>query len=430
MDQSQPEQDVTEKVNVFTLPPSEVSNEKPGDFDKAPDGGLQAWLTTAGAAFTFFAALGFANSFGVFEEYYLSHQLKDQPADKIAWIGSLSTFLQLASGAVGGPLFDRYGAWVIRPAAVAYVFSLMMTSLCEKYWQFMLAQGVLLGISMGLLQFPSMAAVMQYFDKNIAAALGAAVAGSSIGGVVIPIALSKMLNSTSLGFGWSVRIIGFVVTPLLAFSCLTVKARLPPRKTSFYLPSAFTKIDFCLLVSAMFFMFFGFFTPLFYMPTYAVSRGMDATLASYLVAILNAASTFGRVIPGVLADKVGRLNVLSVGGIITGVLIFCMNKPQSNAALIVYSVIFGFWSGTIISGATAALSILIPDPRTTGTYLGMALGVSSMAALIGPPVNGVLVTKYHGFAEVSVLSGTTCVFGGLLALAIKAQTPQGLLGRV
>ncbi|KAJ5510037.1 hypothetical protein LT330_007088 [Penicillium expansum] len=420
----------SKKPSDDTLNTSENDEKTICDSDRAPDGGLRAWLTTAGAACTFFAALGFANSFGIFEEYYLSHQLKDQSADKVAWIGSLSAFLQLATGAVGGPLFDRYGAWVIRPAAILYVFSLMMTSLCEKYWQFMLTQGVLLGVSMGLLQFPSMAAVMQYFDKNIAAALGAAVAGSSIGGVVIPIALSKMLNSTSLGFGWSVRIIAFVVTPLLAFSCLTVKARLPPRRTTFYIPSAFTKVDFCLLVSAMFFMFFGFFTPLFYIPTYAVSRGMDATLASYLLAILNAASTFGRVIPGVLADRFGRLNVLSLGGIMTGIIIFCMNKAESNPALIVYSIAFGFWSGTIISGASAVLSILVPNPRVSGTYLGMALGVSSMAVLIGPPVNGALVNKYHGYFEVSMLSGTVCVLGGLLALVIKTQTPQGLMGRV
>ncbi|KAJ5592202.1 hypothetical protein N7537_009106 [Penicillium hordei] len=420
----------SEKLSGGGFGTNETSEVNLCDPNKAPDGGLQAWLTTAGAACTFFAALGFANSFGIFEEYYLSHQLKHEPADKIAWIGSLSAFLQFVTAAVGGPLFDRYGAWVIRPAAILYVFSLMMTSLCEKYWQFMLAQGVLLGVSMGLLQFPSMAAVMQYFDKNIAAALGIAVAGSSIGGVVIPIALSKMLNSTSLGFSWSVRIIAFVVTPLLVFSCLTVKARLPPRKTSFYIPSAFTKVDFCLLVSAMFFMFFGLFTPLFYIPTYAVSRGMDATLASYLLAILNAASTFGRVIPGVLADRFGRLNVLTLGGTITGIIIFCMNKAESNPALIVYSIAFGFWSGTIISGASATLSILIPDPRESGTYLGMALGVSSMAALIGPPVNGALVTKYHGFSEVSILSGTTCVLGALLALVIKTQTPQGILGRV
>lgn len=101
-----------EKVGNDVVLLAESSNDKLENSSKAPDGGLQAWLTTAGAAFTFFAALGFANSFGVFEEYYLAHQLKDQAADKVAWIGSLSAFLQLAAGAVGGPLFDRYGAWV------------------------------------------------------------------------------------------------------------------------------------------------------------------------------------------------------------------------------------------------------------------------------------------------------------------------------
>jgi MFS family permease len=93
----------------------------------------------------------------------------------------------------------------------------------------MLVQGILMGIVMGRLQFPAFAAVSQYFEKERAAALGVVVSGSSIGGVVIPIALSKMLNSSSLGFGWSLRVIGFLIIPLMAFACVTIKARLPSR---------------------------------------------------------------------------------------------------------------------------------------------------------------------------------------------------------
>lgn len=219
----------------------------------------------------------------------------------------------------------------MRPAAVAYVFGIMMMSLSNKYWQLMLTQGVLLGASMGLLQFPVMAAVSQYFDKKRAAALGVVVSGSSVGGIVTPVAVSKMLNNSSFGFGWSVRIIGFVITPLMAFSCLAVRARLPPRSTNFFIPAAFRNLKFDLLVAALFFMFMGMFTPLFFIPTYAVSRGMNATLASYLLAILNGASTFGRIIPGVLADKYGRLNIFTIGGILTGVIILCMDKVTSTA---------------------------------------------------------------------------------------------------
>ncbi|KAJ4316819.1 hypothetical protein N0V84_007687, partial [Fusarium piperis] len=310
----------------------------PSDFSDAmqsgevPDGGLQAWLVVAGGACIFFSCLGFANSFGVLQEYYMTHQLHGESADKVAWIGSMSTFIQFAAGAIGGPMFDRFGVKVIRPAALCYIFATMMTSLCTKYWQFMLAQGVLMGVAMAFLQLPAFAAISQYFDKKRAAAFGLVVSGSSVGGVVFPIVLSKMLNDSSIGFGWSVRIMGFVMVPLMGFSCLTVKPRLPSRTTSFFIAEAFKNTRYLLLISSLFFMFLGMFTPLFFIPTYAVTRGMKPDLASYLLAITNAASTFGRIIPGVLADKYGRLNMYALGGISTGIVIFCMNEAKTTPA--------------------------------------------------------------------------------------------------
>ncbi|KAJ5375966.1 hypothetical protein N7509_012852 [Penicillium cosmopolitanum] len=419
-----------------------------------PDGGIKAWLVAAGAACIFFSALGFANSFGVFVEYYLSHQLKGQSPDKVAWIGSVAVFTQFAAGADGGPLFDRCGAWVckqhffssffsivpmvgrtanmnkvIRPSAGLLVFAIMMTSLCTQYWQFMLAQGILLGVSMGFLQFPAMAAVTQYFDKKAGTALGLVISGSSIGGVVIPIALSKMLNSTNLGFGWSIRIIGFLLIPLLSFSCITVRSRLPPRKSAFFLPSAFKDRTYCMVIAALFFMFIGMFAPLFYMPTYAVKRGMDATLASYLLAIVNGASTFERVVPGVLADKFGRLNVFMFGGMASGVVVCCMNQAKSTSALVVYAVIVGFTTGTIISGGTTAFTLCIKCRQQSGTLLGMGIGLSSISVLIGPPANGAFVQQYGGFAQMSIFSGVKCLVGGLIAFAVKSTTPHSLFGR-
>jgi MFS family permease len=307
---------------------------------------------------------------------------------------------------------------------------MMMLSLCKNYWQIMLVQGVLMGTTMGFLQFPAMPAVSQYFEKKRSAALGLVVSGSSIGGIVIPIALSKMLNSSSLGFGWSVRVIGFLIIPFMALACLTIKPRLPPSTSPFWNPAAFKDTKFVLLIVSMFLMFVGLFFPLFYIPTYAVSRGMSATLSGYLLAILNAASTFGRIIPGLLADKFGRLNTFAVGGIATGIVIFCFNSATTNAGLIVYAVVIGFTSGTIISGGSAALSICPKDPRDMGTYMGMGMALSSFAVLIGPPVNGALVKHYGGYSEACIFSGVFCLFGGALALATKAVTPQGILGRI
>jgi hypothetical protein len=81
-------------------------------FEEAPDGGTRSWLVAAGGCAIFFCCLGFANAFGTFEQYYLTHQLQGQSPEAIAWIGSLSAYLQFASGLIGGPLFDRFGAKV------------------------------------------------------------------------------------------------------------------------------------------------------------------------------------------------------------------------------------------------------------------------------------------------------------------------------
>ena len=287
-----------------------------------------------------------------------------------------------------------------------------------------------MGICFGLLTFPTLAAVSQFFDKKRAAALGLVIAGSSIGGIVIPIALSKMLNSSTLGFGWSVRVIGFMILPFMIWSCVVIKPRLPPRKTSFWLLGAFKDRTYDSLILASFFLFAGMFTPLFYLPSLAVSRGINPTLAGYLLAILNAASTFGRIIPGVLADKYGRLNMLSIGGLGTAILIFCMNSITNEAGLIVFAIFFGFMSGTIISGASAALSICPKDPRDIGTYLGMGLALASVASLIGPPINGALLEHYDSFFPVAMFSGAMSLVGGLIAVSSKLSTPQGLLGIV
>lgn len=82
---------------------------------------------------------------------------------------------------------------------------------------------------------------------------------------------------------------------------------------------------------------FGLFTPFFYLPSYAVSQGMSAELASFLIAILNASSFFGRVVPGVLGDKFGRVNIFFFAGIVTAVMIFCFTAAKSNAQIIVSS---------------------------------------------------------------------------------------------
>jgi MFS family permease len=287
-----------------------------------------------------------------------------------------------------------------------------------------------MGPSVAFLQFPAFAILSQYFDKRRAAAIGLAVSGSSIGGVIFPIVLSKLLNDSPLSFGWSIRITAFIMTPFMLFACLVITPRVPPRAATMFIGAAWKEAKYVLLVTSLFFMMMGMWTPIFYLPIYAVSRGMSALLSSYLLSIINGSSTLGRIIPGVLADKLGRQNMFAFSGIATGAMVFCINVPTTSAGIVVYSVFFGFVSGTIISAGGAAISLCTRDPRNAGTYMGMGMGLAAFAVLIGPPVNGALIDRYGGFTQVSIFSGVVSLIGGVFALSSKLATPEGIFGKV
>lgn len=51
-----------------------------------------------------------------------------------------------------GRFFDEYGPRVLMiPGTLVLVVSIMITSICQEYYQYVLAQGVLFGLGVGML---------------------------------------------------------------------------------------------------------------------------------------------------------------------------------------------------------------------------------------------------------------------------------------
>ena len=225
----------------------------------------------------------------------------------------------------------------------------MMTSLASQYYQLILAHGILQGIGNGLIFTPALSTVGQYFTTKRAWAMGVVVSGASVGGVVFPIALNRMLNASDLGFGWSLRVVGFLVLVLLAFACMVMKEHAPRRRHKFFLPEAFRSGPYVFSVLAFFLTLFGIWTPIFYIVDYATFRNVNSQLAFYEVAVLNAASFFGRTLPGFAGDKLGRFNANIVVTLGSAILIFCWTLAQSSAAVTVLIALYGFFGGAVVS---------------------------------------------------------------------------------
>lgn len=333
---------------------------------------------------------------------------------------------------VSGPLFDRYGEKTIYIPSLGYILAIMMTSLCKEYYQFILAQGILGGMCVGLIFTPAIAVPNHYFRARIATAAGFIVASSSLGGILFPIIINNLLQS-SLGFGWTVRLCGFIVLAFLAIACATIKSRRlnngdekgaqqtkpkpgPLLRRPIYLASVF----------GTFFLTWGMFTPYFFLTSFAVKAGMGVSLASYLISILNAASFFGRVFTGLAADKVGRYNMLFLSAVSSAVLLFCWDKTDTaNAAIIVFTVLYGFCSGAIISLMNACIAQITPDHRMIGISLGVLMFVNSFSGLSGPPISGALVTRFGSFQSAGYFGGFSTLIGAGFILAVRLQGAKG-----
>lgn len=129
-----------------------------------------------------FVYRGLTNSFGVFETFYTEDLLKTSSASAISWIGSIQLFLTMVVGVFAGWFLDAgYLQPLILVGSFLEVFGMFMTSLCTKYWQVLLAQGICVGLGSGLLGLTSVAVIPLYFSKKRMIALGIAATGSSLG---------------------------------------------------------------------------------------------------------------------------------------------------------------------------------------------------------------------------------------------------------
>jgi predicted MFS family arabinose efflux permease len=301
-----------------------------------------------------------------------------------------------------------------------------MTSLCVEYYQFVLAQGVLEGFCAGVIFTTTLSIPNHYFRRKIGTALGVIVGGSSIGGVIFPITLNKLLNSSQIGFGWSVRICGFIMTVLLCLTCMTLKSRIyrtreTPNSSSFKRPVYY------LTVTAYFFIFWGVLGPFFYLPSLSMQRGMGTELASYLIAILNGSSLFGRILPGIVADRLGRYNMMLLVALGSGILLLFWEHLVSNASIIIFTALFGFFYGAIVTLATACIAQITPSPRQIGAHIGLSLFVASFACLSGPPISGALVAHYGSYVDVGYFGGASVLFGWAILLGARLIGEKSLL---
>jgi MFS family permease len=298
---------------------------------------------------------------------------------------------------------------------------MVLTSFAREYWQIFLTQGLCVGLGVGCLFLPSVAIVPTYFNKNRALATGVVVAGGSIGSVVYPIAFSHL--QPKIGFGWATRVIAFINFFTLTISILITQTRHPPAKRPRALIdlAAFRFPVFVIFSTGLCLAFIGLYIPYFYIATYAERLlNVSYNLSFNFLAILNAASLFGRIIAGVLADKLGSINVMITFTIASSILAYAWIAIHDLSGLIVFCVLYGFCSGAVISLPTTVVAGFVPDLQLIGTWMGMSFSFGGLGVLIGNPIDGsILNIPQNKFTGGIIFCASTLLAGGLAFVIVR-----------
>lgn len=298
------------------------------------------------------------------------------------------------------------------------VFGLMMVSICDKYWQLMLAQGICMGIGAGGLFITSVAIIPSYFTTKRAFAIGIAASGSGLGGVLYPIIFHRL--QPQIGFGWATRVCGFIALGTLLVPCLGIKVRaLPATERKVVDFSAFRELPFCLFCLAVFVGYIGLYVPFFYMELFASQEaGLNSRLSFYMLPVLSSGSVVGRLLPGFIADFMGPMNVLSICTTVAALLGFCWIAVHDTlGGLIVWALLYGIFSGAFVSLQPSTIVSITDDMSTIGGRLGMNIFCAALGILIGNPVAGVIVDS--SWIGLQSFCGGTLLAGAALVLITR-----------
>lgn len=384
-----------------------------------PEGGLEAWLVVFGSWCAWTATFGLTNTIGYLQAWLSTHQLAHQSESEISWIFSIYLFLLFFGGIQVGPVFDRYGdKYLIVPGSIGLVASLVILSFCTQYYQFVLGFSVFGGISCTLVFTPTIAVIGQWFHRRRGFATSLAATGGAIGGVLFPLVLIRTMPS--IGFGWSIRLMALLEAVLCILAVVFMKTRVPVQqdntKKAVIDFNAFRDLRFTITTIAVFMIEWALFVPITYITTYALTQKVNTTFAYQLIAILNASSVFGRGLPGYFADKFGRFNVMIVTSLFCTISCLAIWLPANGhlVPLIIFTIFFGFWSGSGVSLTPVCIS-QICRIEDYGKYYGTCYTMVSFGTLTGTPIAGAILSHQSGnYSGVIWFSAIAYLVGALL----------------
>ncbi|WP_174802555.1 MFS transporter [Martelella limonii] len=330
-----------------------------------------------------------------------------------------------------GTLSDRIGP---RPVVVAgsilMVAALLLGSRSESLLTFQLTFGLLSGLAIAALMAPMMSSIVGWFDTH----RSLAVSLVSVGFGVAPMTMSPFAAYLVEGHDWrtAMQIIALVVAILMLPAAMLM--RRPPAEEAaiadtiaatpeITVSEAIRSPQFIILCLTNFFCCATHAGPIFHTVSYAVTCGIPLMAAVSIYSIEGLAGLGGRVVFGILGDRLGAKRVLVAGLLAQAFGALAYAFVRELAGFYTVAAIFGF----IYAGVMPLYAVLAREnfpQRMMGTVIGGTGLAGGLGMALGPLAGGLIYDSFATYTWMYVGAWGMGIGATLMALTFRQRRAQ------
>lgn len=310
------------------------------------------------------------------------------------------------------------------------IVALVASSFATRVWHLILTQGVMYAIGGGMLYFPTVIYLDQWFVRRKGSAYGVMWAGTGASGLALPFVMDWGLHRYS--FSTMLRVWAIVMAILSGPLLYCVKPRIPVSRSGSQ--SRPRRLDFGFLKSRTFWILqignilesLGFFVPGIWLPSYARAVGLSSVGGTIVLALFNATSVFGTIIMGSLTDRLHVTSVIGIATIGATLSVFLLwGFATSLPVLCIFSLLYGLTAGGFSSTWAGCITEVrkTNDRAEPGLIFGLWAAGRGIGSVVSGPLSEALVSSKpwageaalgygSGYGLLIVFTGISAMLGG------------------
>ena len=295
-------------------------------------------------------------------------------------------------GILMGRLSDRFG--IITPVvggAILLALGYSVASQATSLWQFVLAQGLLVGLASSATFAPLIADTSLWFTRHRGMAVAIIASGSYLAGTVWPPVVQHFIQSV----GWRRTYLGIAVfcVAIMLPLALTLRRRSPltgPPAASSQVVSRFSRplgmspaALQTILVIAGLSCCVAMSMPQVHIVAYCGDLGHGVARGAQMLSLMLGFGVVSRLASGWVCDRIGGRRTLLLGSSLQALALILFLPFKDLASLYILSALFGLFQGGIVPAYAVIVREFFPAQEA-----GMRVGTVLMATVFGMALGG------------------------------------------